>query len=66
MKDYHDIYLIYTFRFDKIDKNKFRRVVEKPLKKRKFNADLITNLNIVKNSNVLIDRWIYYARKKLC
>ena len=63
MKDYYDIYLIYKFKFDKIDKEKFRGVVEKTFKKREFDADLITNLNIVKESKVLKDKWISYSRK---
>lgn len=63
MKDYYDIYLIYKFKFDKINKEKFRRAVEKTFKKRKFDADLITNLNIVKESKVLKDKWLSYSRK---
>lgn len=63
MKDYYDIYLIYKFKFDKIDKEKLRGAVEKTFKKREFDADLITNLNIVKESKVLKDKWISYSRK---
>ena len=63
MKDYYDIYLIYKFKFDKIDKEKFRGAVEKTFKKREFDADPITNLNIVKESKVLKDKWISYSRK---
>ena len=63
MKDYYDIYLIYKFKFDKIDKVKFRGAFEKTFKKREFDADLITNLNIVKESKVLKDKWISYSRK---
>ena len=63
MKDYYDIYLIYKFKFDKIDKEKFRGAVEKTFKKREFDADLITNLNIVKESKALKDKWISYSRK---
>ena len=63
MKDYYDIYLIYKFKFDKIDKEKFRGAVEKTFNKRKFDADLIANLNIVKESKVLKDKWISYSRK---
>ena len=48
---------------DKIDKEKFRGAVEKTFKKREFDADLITNLNIVKESKVLKDKWISYSRK---
>ena len=63
MKDYYDIYLIYRFKFDKINKEKFMGAVEKTFRKRNFNANLITNLNIVKESNVLKDKWISYSRK---
>ena len=63
MKDYYDIYLIYKFKFDKIDKEKFRGAVEKTFKKREFDADLITNLNIVKETKVLKAKWISYSRK---
>ena len=63
MKDYYDIYLIYKLKFDKIDQEKFRGAVEKTFNTRKFDADLIANLNIVKESKVLKDKWISYSRK---
>jgi len=63
MKDYYDIYLIYKFKFDTINKEKFRGSVEKAFKKRKFDADLMTNLSIVKESKVLRERWLSYSRK---
>jgi predicted nucleotidyltransferase component of viral defense system len=63
MKDYYDIYLIYKFKFDTISKEKFRGSVEKTFKKRKFDADLMTNLSIVKESKVLRERWLSYSRK---
>lgn len=63
MKDYYDIYLIYKFKFDKINKEKFRGAIEKTFSKREFNGNLITNLNIVKESSVLKDKWTSYSRK---
>lgn len=63
MKDYYDIYLIYKFKFDKINKEKFRGAVKKTFKKRKFDAELITNLNIIKESKILRDKWLSYSRK---
>ena len=63
MKDYYDIYLIYKFKFDTINKEKFRGSVEKTFKKRNFDADLMTNLSIVKESKVLRERWLSYSRK---
>lgn len=63
MKDYYDIYLIHKFKFNKINKTKFRGAVEKTFEKRKFNADLIANLNVVKDSKILRDKWTSYSRK---
>lgn len=63
MKDYYDIYLIYRFKFNKINKTRFRGAVEKTFEKREFNANLITNLNIIKDSKVLREKWYSYARK---
>lgn len=63
MKDYYDIYLIYKFKIDKINKEKFRVAIEKTFMKREFDADLITNLNIVKESKVLREKWLSYSRK---
>ena len=60
MKDYYDIYLIHKFKFNKI---KFRGAVEKTFEKREFNADLIVNLNVVKDSKILRDKWTSYSRK---
>ncbi len=63
MKDYYDIYLIYKFKFDKINKEKLRGAIEKTFKKREFNANLITNFSIVKESRVLKEKWLSYSRK---
>lgn len=63
MKDYYDIYLIYKFKFNKINKTKFRKAVEKTFKKREFDADLNANLSIIKDSKVLQDKWTSYSRK---
>lgn len=63
MKNYYDIYLIHKFKFNKINKTKFRGAVEKTFEKREFNADLIANLNVVKDSKILRDKWTSYSRK---
>lgn len=63
MKDYYDIYLIHRFKFNKINKTKFKGAVEKTFEKREFNADLIVSLNVVKDSKILRDKWVSYSRK---
>ena len=63
MKDYYDIYLIHKFKFNKINKTKFRGAVEKTFEKREFNADLLANLNVLKDSKILRDKWTSYSKK---
>ena len=63
MKDFYDIYLIHEFKFNKINKTKFKGAVEKTFEKREFNADLIANLNVLKDSKILRYKWASYSRK---
>ena len=63
MKDYYDIYLIYSNEFETLDKDNFRKATLKTFKKRNFDADLENCLNIVKNSERLHVYWNSYARK---
>lgn len=63
MKDYYDIYLIHKFKFNKINKTKFKDAVEKTFVKRGFNANLIANLSILKDSKILRYKWASYTRK---
>lgn len=63
MKDYYDIYLIYNNEFEKINKDVFRKAVEKTFKKREFYGDLEKCLTIVKNSERLHLYWNSYIRK---
>lgn len=63
LKDYYDIYLISVLAKDKIDLNIFKSAVDRTFKKRKFNADIKENLEIIKNSELLLIRWKAYAIK---
>lgn len=63
MKDYYDIYLIYNNEFKTLNKNNFRKAVEKTFNKRNFSGDLIKCLDIVKNSERLHLNWNSYVRK---
>lgn len=63
MKDYYDIYLIYKFKFDKISKEKFKGAVDSTFRKRNFNADLTINFNIIKESDILKNKWYSYRKK---
>ena len=63
MKDYYDIYLIYNNEFKTLNKDNFRKAVEKTFNKRNFEDDLEKCLDIVKNSERLHMYWNSYARK---
>ena len=63
MKDYYDIYLIYKNEFSKLNKDNFRKAVEKTFNKRNFAGDLEKCLDIVKNSDRLHMYWNSYSRK---
>ena len=63
MKDYYDIYLIYNKEFKTLNRDNFRKAVEKTFTKRNFNDDLEKCLDIVKNSETLQMYWNSYARK---
>lgn len=62
-RDYYDIYLIYKMYWDNVNKDHFRKAVENTFEKREFNKDINETINIIKNSSVLKERWISYAKK---
>jgi predicted nucleotidyltransferase component of viral defense system len=63
LKDYYDIYLISTLAKDKIDLNVLRNAMDRTFQKRKFNANIKENFEIIKNSELLLTRWNAYAVK---
>lgn len=63
MKDYYDIYLIYNNEFETLNKENYRKAIEKTFKKRNFNSNLENCLDIVKNSERLKKYWKSYSRK---
>ena len=63
MKDYHDIYLIYTRDWENINKDHLKKAIEKTFRKRSFVGDYSTPLKVVKTSELLKSRWIAYQKK---
>ena len=63
MKDYYDIYLIHKFKFNEMEITKFRGAVEKTFEKRELKADLNVNLNVVRDSKILREKWTSYSKK---
>ncbi|MBE6147803.1 MAG: nucleotidyl transferase AbiEii/AbiGii toxin family protein [Firmicutes bacterium] len=63
MRDFYDIYLIYIREWDNLDKDSFRKAVEKTFYKREFKGDIIENYKLVKESTILRKRWSIYSNK---
>lgn len=63
IRDYYDIYLIYTKDWKNINKNNFKKAVEKTFEKREFNEDIVKSFTIIKNSKLLQTRWEGYSKK---
>lgn len=63
IRDYYDIYLIYTKDWKNLNKNNFKKAVEKTFEKREFNEDIGKSFTIIKNSKLLQTRWEDYSKK---
>ena len=63
MKDFYDIYLIYKFTFERLNKDRFRNAVKKTFSYRAFNDDLYECFVIIEHSSILQKKWNAYARK---
>lgn len=63
MKDFYDIYLIYKFTFERLNKDRFRNAVKKTFSYRAFNDDLYDCFLIIEHSSILQKKWNAYVRK---
>ena len=62
MRDFYDIYLIYTKDWSNVNLEYFVKAIEKTLSKREFTGDPFAALDIIKNSEVLKERWNKYQK----
>lgn len=63
MRDFYDIYLIYSKDSDKINKENLRKAIENTFKKREFKGDILESYKLVKESTILRKRWAMYSNK---
>jgi len=63
MRDFYDIYLIYTKDWKNINKDNFRKAVDKTFSKRQYNGNPLETLEVIRNSESLKQRWIIYQNK---
>lgn len=63
MKDYYDLYLIYTKDWNNININHLREAIKNTFNKREFNNSIADSFKIISNSVVLFERWKAYSRR---
>ena len=61
-RDFYDIYLIYTKEWKNINVNHFRKAIDKTFAKREYTGDPYEALDIIRNSDVLKERWNKYQK----
>lgn len=63
MKDYYDIYLIYTKDWENINKCHLKNAMKTTFQKREYQGDMLYTLNIIRNSKILKERWLAYSKQ---
>lgn len=63
IRDYYDIYLIWTRDYQNININHFKEAVKKTFNKRGYNGDINKTINIIRNSKILENYWNLYSKK---
>ena len=61
-RDFYDIYLIYTKEWKNINIDHFRKAIDKTFAKREYTGNPYEALNIIRNSEVLNERWNKYQK----
>ena len=61
-RDFYDIYLIYKKEWQNINIDHFRKAIDKTFKKREYKGDSFEGFDIIRNSEILKERWNKYQR----
>ena len=63
MRDFYDIYLIYTKDWNNINLEHFRKAIEKTFSKREYVGEPLLVLDLIMDSNILKNRWKSYQKR---
>ena len=63
MRDFYDIYLIYTKGWANINLEHFRKAIEKTFSKREYVGEPLVALDLILDSNILKERWKSYQKR---
>ena len=62
MRDFYDIYLIYTKDWDNVNLEYLKKAIENTFSKRKYIGNPLLALDVIKNSNILKEREKKYQK----
>lgn len=62
MRDFYDVYLIYTKAWKNINLNHFSKAIEKTFSKREYDIDPFVALDVIRDSESLRGRWKNYQK----
>ena len=63
IRDYYDLYLIYTKGWNHVKIGDLRKAVDKTFEKRNYTGDIEEAITILKNSEIIKNRWNLYKKK---
>lgn len=63
MRDFYDVYLIFTKDFKNINVDNFRKAAYKTFSKREYTGDPLTTINLLRDSKLISSRWKIYQKK---
>lgn len=63
MRDFYDVYLIYTKDWDNVNLEHFRNAIEKTFSKREYVGNPLLVLDLIMDSNILRERWKSYQKR---
>jgi len=63
MRDFYDVYLIYTKDWNNINIDNFRKAIDKTFTKREYVGEPLITIDILRESELIRTRWKIYQRK---
>lgn len=63
IRDYYDLYLIYTKGWNHVKIDDLRKAIDKTFEKRNYTGDIEEAITILKNSEIIKNRWNLYKKK---
>lgn len=63
MRDFYDVYLIYTREWNNINIDNFRKAIDKTFSKREYFGNPFITIDVLRNSDLIRNRWKIYQKK---